>query len=100
MIKIKLDNDVIQIPKEGKDTQALLEKYLDAIRLRSKDYTSGEGAEEQIQLEKSNRVVVETAMLVGWIDTFAIEDASPRKVAVLAKGISDYIRESTQVSPN
>jgi len=89
-----------QVPKEGFDKQALLEKYLDAIRQRKGDYMSGEGENEVFMLEKSNRVVVETAVMVGWVDALDVNECPPRKLALIANAVAEYIKSSTQVSKN
>jgi hypothetical protein len=88
----------LQIPKEGFDKQSLLEKYLDGIRAVSKEYQSEDGS--TVFLDKHNRIIVKNAILVGWLDAFNIEEESPKKIAWLAKGVSDYVVDCTTVDPN
>lgn len=86
------------IPRDGYDKQSLLEKYLDEIRSKDKEYKSEDG--ETVFMDKHNRVVVETAIRVGWLATFDVENESPKKIAWLARGITDYVIDCTTVSPN
>jgi hypothetical protein len=86
------------IPKEGKDTQALLEKYLDGIRKCEKEYSSDDG--KNVYADKHNRVIVRTAIEVGWIDPIDLDQTSPKMITWLASGITDYVIDSTTVNPN
>ena len=88
----------VEIPREGYDKQSLLEKYLDEIRTRAKEYQSDNG--ETVFLDKHNRIVVESAIKVGWISALDVESESPKKIAWLAEGISKYVLDCTTVSPN
>lgn len=88
----------LEIPKEGFDKQSLLEKYLDDIRARAVDYQSED--KETIYVDRHNRIMVESAMKVGWIGVFDIENESPKKIAWLANGIAEYVKDCTTISPN
>lgn len=88
----------VTIPKEGKDTQALLEKYLTLLRKSEAEYSSEDG--KQVYTDKHNRVIVRAAIEVGWIDPVDLDESSPKMITWLASGITDYVVDSTTVDPN
>ena len=96
-IKSKQFGEMV-IPKEGFDKQGLLEKYLDGLREDSKQYESEDG--KTIFQDKHNRIAVKHAVSVGWIDALDIESESPKKIAWIAKGITDYVLDCVTVDPN
>lgn len=88
----------LDIPKEGFDKQSLLEKYLDGLRARDKEIKSEDG--ETVFMDKHNRVVCEESMKVGWLAPFDVSEESPKKIAWIARGVSQYVTDCVTIDPS